>query len=1519
MKKHYLYSIMLLLFVFLIAFSGTTYAASKTLYLHYEDIAIPILQDKQIRRIVPNQAGTHLYILAHDANLNPTLIAYNHTDGSYTTLTSGVSKRTTGDVIDESTIGNIAITDDGILVGCTQSLVPYDVVGGLYLQYWNNDANGVAQGKSKIEPDWDQDGTKNFVNPLPKNYQGNFNNSRCGEAFSWSGAFNDSYCYFSARNTNTSSVSTYRLRFVRVGMQTGNMKYTGTNGTGPAYGGTGTEEQHRDISLTAYPINTNYQIYFVIKANGINLAEFKIGDSGAIPTVTDLSGTSANMGVQTPIFYSQNATSTFYMVGATSTGVTLRDVSSRVPSAEDVTLTMPSLKENTNLANTAAAGCFVGSNMCLFVVRDGNISKFSEQNPPTLTASAANVTLIGKQGAYADVTITGKNLSSDIVMTCDPASSSYVQVQQLNWNARTGGTLRLTLTGTTFGTQRGTITLKTNEDALTPLQIRYEATVADHFVLPAPVLTHQGATVAKKAALSWNAVADATGYEIEYHNGTKWVAATPASVTTTSAACTMSANAFTARVRAYNATGVSEWSNSVTVNYYDNTTGFTLHKHYEDVSIAALSGKTIKRVVPSKDGRYLYILAHATTTTEAYTYDSKTTKYKEPTLIAYDHVTREYYTLKSSYTRRSPYRAATSGNDSNGKTADVSVIGNIDVTADGYLVACTESAVDFLNKDGLELQYWEDADNDGKLDMQSKSMSKSGKTKFTTPLPAKYQGNFAHSHCGEAFAWKGTLSDGRFYFSARNYNSSGDTDTRWVRVGASCESVPIEQGYTSEIPSLSEEQLSMIFAKPSKSTKYSITAYPKMFITTYPGEKDILTFDIFAKAPGLDFTQMTLQHAWNVEIGSSQAIIESTSGLSKADSWHTPFFVYNDKHYIVGNTSTGVSVGHVSKMTANSGNISITPVTLDAPALDSNTTTNIAAVGTAVGNHLALFVIRDGKISKLSTEKLEQETNAEDYDYVFTSESGTNWWTTNAPKPTHKVKIAANCTITGEAHAEQIDIEKGTTLTIASTGKLTVQRDIRVTADGKVFTPPTAEDLIIKADPQTGQPGSLAYFGKLGQIGATVELYGIYEPDANNNHQWQYITSPFTVQNVMGTDFYGCSWIKWWNEIDNTWVYITGHGQNLDPWNGYLLLSTERAKRHIMRGTLEKNTSKKIDFVHSAETPSHSRFVGNSWMAPLQIAAFKKSDFTNLEQTVYLYSYQGTLPEYTSPTEVPSPQITPKGCYYAIPIENANAVYSPAVINPLQGFFVRVGADNVTSASLLLDYERLVSNGAQPERNKLYAQGRDVAEQEISTLNITVTADDGYYSKVFLFEAEHYTEGYDNGADAYKLRDAQGIPYLSAVSTAGDMAVLATPSINGTYLNFEKGSGTEHTFAFTYDGTDDLWLEDLVEQTETKISTGNTYTFTATADDSSRFRIMRAAESNDMTTEVPNVWINEQTLYVTNPSNLRTDVRIFSAAGQLIEQTTTYDSHYMLRMPASGVYVIEVRNANGVRTIKHIL
>ncbi len=563
-----------------------------------------------------------------------------------------------------------------------------------------------------------------------------------------------------------------------------------------------------------------------------------------------------------------------------------------------------------------------------------------------------------------------------------------------------------------------------------------------------------------------------------------------------------------------------------------------------------------------------------------------------------------------------------------------------------------------------------------------------------------------------------------------------------------------------------------------------------------------------------------------------------------------------------------------------------------------------------------------------------------------------NWIPQEVPMAHHSTRIDAECVVAKDfnhdcvetskekrdAVAGYIDIRKdgayaSTTLTVGPTGGLTVggkdavpglvrnvPKDYQTageTPDVRTDRELTQVTDLVVASGEAGQ-GALAHKDTKGETAATVQLYGRYISDPDGKYgpvslTWQYMGTPFAYKEAADM-FYG-SWMYRWDETTGVWYLLSGRGHSLNTWQGYLLAQRYHTT-YSMTGNILPSTSH--TFSLTRQNPNNfpgSNYLANSWTAPLQISKLTTADFVNADATIYVYDPVARQ-YFTAPTSLAQ--------YIGI-----------TTINPLQGFFVLAQQDN---ASLTLNYENLVAKDKQavwdystfdkvpsaaPARRAQAAEVEaEEVEETIEMMRIRVASIDGGVDNLYLFQGEQFTPGFDNGADGRKLAGDNTVPFFAAASPAGEMAVLATPSYNGTMLTFRKGTASEYTLTFDYTNENDVYeLEDLVTGQVVQIQTGNSYTFSATdAGKATRFRINHKTTGlDDLTSEKPSIWVEDGALYFENPTNEVVGVAVYTADGKLVEQLQTREGVSQLNVPSAGAYLIQVTTTNGTYTVKQLL
>lgn len=443
---------------------------------------------------------------------------------------------------------------------------------------------------------------------------------------------------------------------------------------------------------------------------------------------------------------------------------------------------------------------------------------------------------------------------------------------------------------------------------------------------------------------------------------------------------------------------------------------------------------------------------------------------------------------------------------------------------------------------------------------------------------------------------------------------------------------------------------------------------------------------------------------------------------------------------------------------------------------------------------------------------------------------------------------------------------------------------------------------------------------------------------ADNNYRWQAMGTTFSdLTNVHNP--YGQSWIMYYNGYDNStgdnWQYVN-NGQGLTPFRGYIVTHSGAAatgKDFTVSGTVVNDASKDLS-LYNFNGDDRWNFFANSWLAPIDLYSVGSAAFdaANADATVYFLN-TGSRSDQGVPDEGHDGSSIVTDGNSAGQYKTHTTITNPTLIAPGQGFFIPAKS-GASSGTLTLNYNSHVytpakSYTAGTALPVMRTQRREQANAEFSHITVNVIANEHRYAdETHIYEGERFTYSYDNGCDA---RKAYGMfetsPQLFARAEYGDMALYATPDIDGTLLGFRAGSADEvYTLTFSGEQLDGLTLTDLSNNVQTELYDGAIYIFNATnsSDAETRFRLNRSTQHGGTTTDIEDgtaggvkvlvrdgevelVWNNEQ-------GAKNKDIRLYDATGKLLyeEQGTRNKeqgaSGVTLRftLPQQGVYLLRI-------------
>lgn len=368
----------------------------------------------------------------------------------------------------------------------------------------------------------------------------------------------------------------------------------------------------------------------------------------------------------------------------------------------------------------------------------------------------------------------------------------------------------------------------------------------------------------------------------------------------------------------------------------------------------------------------------------------------------------------------------------------------------------------------------------------------------------------------------------------------------------------------------------------------------------------------------------------------------------------------------------------------------------------------------------------------------------------------------------------------------------------------------------------------------TAGNGTLIMDDASGENKAYVQMYS--KAVKSENTTWQYIGIPHSdVGNAM--DNYYDSWLYSWSPSAG-WEVVP-RGAAVTPWTGYCITYPTYGYTYEMEGTLVATADVDID------VPANSyQIIGNSWVAPIQIANFEDEDFGDITKTVYFFNTgsdtdgSGTVSENaTGGTRWAA------GTYVAVPIHMAEYTGEDKIIPSMQGFYV---ANTGSAGTLHLDYDKLVRQHGVSNyiQGQMHAPRRIAKASNDPVMLKMIVRGSRYDDRLIVAEREDFTKGHDDGWDGAKWDGSTISPTIWSQNDEGGVeSVTATPDMEGTIIGFRAGEDNEYTFHFEYDDmAEPLFLLDMDERMYVRILNDVTYTFTcADKGEHNRFLLTRKA------------------------------------------------------------------------------
>lgn len=522
---------------------------------------------------------------------------------------------------------------------------------------------------------------------------------------------------------------------------------------------------------------------------------------------------------------------------------------------------------------------------------------------------------------------------------------------------------------------------------------------------------------------------------------------------------------------------------------------------------------------------------------------------------------------------------------------------------------------------------------------------------------------------------------------------------------------------------------------------------------------------------------------------------------------------------------------------------------------------------------------------------------------------GTGNWTTEAnwsnglPLSVSDVIINGNLTVN--------DVVECNNFTIAATGAVTVGTGQGLFVNGDFLIQSTAAG--------TGSfIGAAEDYVITGSV--TVQRY-LTNYESNDDQKYHFISSPVAAQairpdwvaNTPATDVD----LYKFEESSNTWINTKSLDGEDVIWNGdfesnfvvgrgYLVAYPTTPVTNSFAGTLNSGsfttgTGEFPALTHTAGMGNGWNLIGNPYPSAIDWNLVTRG--TGVDDALYYYDASAENYRYYIQLEGESGAL------------GSGSQYIPA----MQGFMVHAKSSGTQTITFEND------DRTHEGQNTYYKSNRQLVNASLAL----VINGNNFEDEAFIHFNQNATKAFDGGYDAYKLMSANiQLPMIYTIDD-GDNQL----SINGL-PQIEKGVSVPVSLRITVEGNytlaatineieADVYLEDLITGTSTKLNDSPTYTFTASeGDNPNRFLLHFGAVGIDEHVGHSSIraYTYNNTLYVQN-SLEDAAIRVIDLQGRLLLEQKLNGTGLQslpLDFPA-GVYMVQLLNSKEQKSVKVIV
>jgi len=553
---------------------------------------------------------------------------------------------------------------------------------------------------------------------------------------------------------------------------------------------------------------------------------------------------------------------------------------------------------------------------------------------------------------------------------------------------------------------------------------------------------------------------------------------------------------------------------------------------------------------------------------------------------------------------------------------------------------------------------------------------------------------------------------------------------------------------------------------------------------------------------------------------------------------------------------------------------------------------------------------KDGKqivVNALQYLTKKRSEDISDCSSYFTNDAGDNKWENplnwrsgTVPTSNQEARITQPVTVSDTRKIASVkiatdgtfrDVDVDGSLTIASTGMLIVTDRIQAVTGPDFMNGFATSEKDITIEASSTKQGALILNNEEGTTKATVQMYSKagYDNDGVTPN-FAYVGVPVSGM-TLGSAFPGAE-VWYYDEGNPYWWSRSNDSETSDAHFMTYCISHWAPETFELSGTLAPTGTQNMTLsVHSGGVDGDN-MIANSWTAPIDIAQFETSDFDGAEATLYMYrtghdDVRGTGEEGEG-----------AGKWTSVSVDAAKTAVWPEdlrMIPSMQAFCITVASTH----TLTMDYDRLVRANAYLYENgegqatilapkRRMAKAEKVDPAEVEGLRLVVSGQTTGYD-VYLFAHPAFSEAFDNGWDARHMEGGElSNPLLCVPSELGNLDIAAIPELAGQVLKFVPSSEREYTFSMTYEGDNELYLNDIKTETSTRIQTGNTYDFVwENGDGQNRFMISATPFNAPLTptgvTNLDGEMPKAQKIIYNDKMYIMINGRVYSADGALVK------------------------------------